>query len=179
MVDIWFSTDAHLYHSNILKFTDVQGNRIRAQFNDIDEMNWHIVDEHNKVVKPGDKWYCLGDLTFKYHDAFENLIQNMNGQKRLLLGNHDRIVGTSLHKYFKKIEIWRVFREFGFVASHIPIYPESLQEKKGITSNVHGHVHQNSLSDVRYLNICPEVVGYKPLHVDEIIKMIKKRGIHG
>ena len=49
--------------------------------------------------------------------------------------------------------------------SRIPMYPESLSRWKG---NIHGHVHDNSLSDSRYINVSVENINYTPINFEEI-----------
>jgi calcineurin-like phosphoesterase family protein len=59
--NIWVSSDFHLRHSNILKFVDHEGNKVR-DFADVDKMDQHLLERHNSVVKPGDIFYTLGDV---------------------------------------------------------------------------------------------------------------------
>ena len=51
MANIFVTSDTHLCHENIIKFTDSSGNRIRP-FNNIWEMNETILQHWNSVVKP-------------------------------------------------------------------------------------------------------------------------------
>ena len=58
MSDIWVISDTHFGHSNILKFTDTNGNLIRgAKFSSLEEMDEHMIDQWNSTVKDGDKVY--------------------------------------------------------------------------------------------------------------------------
>jgi len=170
MADKWFISDTHFFHENILKFTDDDGKRIRP-FNSLDEMHSIMIERWNKVVKPQDKVYHLGDVTFKYDRAFNVLMGALNGQKRLILGNHDKIKGTELMKWFEKVDLWKGFKEGNFTASHIPLRLESLRDGD---FNVHGHIHQNVMEDPHYINVSVEVRDYTPVNYDEIVEEIKK-----
>ena len=61
--NIWFTSDQHFSHGNILKFVDKNGNKIRP-FTQVDEMDEHLIEQWNNNVKKGDKVYHLGDITF-------------------------------------------------------------------------------------------------------------------
>lgn len=164
MADKWFISDTHFFHANILKFTDSEGKRIRP-FNSLEEMHEYIIARWNGVVKDTDKVYHLGDVTFQYHKGFNELMSRLKGQKRLILGNHDKIKGTELLRWFEKVELWKGFKEWNFTATHIPLMLQSLRDGAYC---VHGHVHQNSLGNPNYINVSCEVVDYTPVNIEEI-----------
>lgn len=169
MAEKWFISDTHFFHSNILKFVGNDGNVIRP-FNDVTEMNEYIIRKWNNTVAVNDKVYHLGDVTFKYGKEFNELMSRLKGQKRLILGNHDKIKGTELMRWFEKVDLWKGFKEGGFTCSHIPLRLESLRDGK---FNVHGHIHQNVMDDPHYINVCVEQWNYTPVNYDEIVKKIK------
>lgn len=78
---IWFTSDTHLGHANILKYT-------ARPFNTVDEMNEALIDNWNTVVSPGDVVYHLGDFAFNNHARF---CSRLNGQVVLIEGSHDRM----------------------------------------------------------------------------------------
>lgn len=170
MKDIWFTSDHHFYHGNILKFTDDAGKRIRPEFSSVEEMNSVMADNWNKVVKPGDHVWHLGDFAMGFKQGCEQLIKRLHGRKRITVGNHDEI--KEIAPYFEKVVLWRIFKEFDFTCTHIPLRPGQMRKTR---FNVHGHIHQNVLEDPRYINVCVEHTSYTPLHLDEIRAMIKKR----
>lgn len=164
MRNLWFISDPHFWHANVLKFLDKHGNRMRP-FSSLEEMHETIIENHNRLVKPQDKVYWLGDITFQYHAGFSAIMSRLNGHKRLIVGNHDKIWNPALIKWFDKAMLWRGWKEHNFTASHIPLRLDSLRDGN---YNVHGHVHCNSLQDPHYLNVCVEVRNYTPVHVDQL-----------
>ena len=65
MANIWVVSDCHFGHNNVLKFKDDDGNLIRgSKFSSIEEMDEHLIERWNSVVKAGDKVYNLGDVYF-------------------------------------------------------------------------------------------------------------------
>lgn len=168
--DKWFTSDHHFFHANILKFVNDQGKRIRP-FNSLEEMHELMIERWNGLVKPQDFVYHLGDVTFQYHGPFNNVMSRLNGQKRLVVGNHDKLKNPSLLKWFDKVMLWHGFKEQDFTASHMPLRLESLRDGH---FNVHGHTHQNSLEDTHFINVCVEVRDYYPVHIDTLVKEIKE-----
>lgn len=168
MTDIWFISDTHFGHENILKFKKNDGTPLRA-FSSIDEHDWTIINNWNKLVKPQDKAYILGDIVINKKHLLK--LKSMNGHLRLVRGNHDIEDTKVWMEYFEEIYGVRVFSKEGFVCSHIPIHKECMSRWK---VNVHGHLHGNTLPDKQYMSVCCEQVNYTPVHMDEILTYIRK-----
>lgn len=168
--DKWFISDTHFFHTNILKFIDDGGKRIRP-FDSLEEMHEYMIEKWNKVVKDNDYVYHLGDVTFQYHGLFNNLMHRLKGKKRLIVGNHDKIWNPALINNFEKVDLWKGFKEYNFTAVHIPLMLQSLRDGAYC---VHGHVHQRSLNNPNYINVSVEVRDYTPVNIDEIGAEIKK-----
>jgi len=178
--DIWVISDTHLGHQNILKFTDgATGNLVRGHlFDNIDQMDEYMLEKWNSVVKPGDIVYHLGDVFMGCKDRFKRQWPKFNGSKRLIVGNHDDIPFLSSGGFFKKVQMWRMFPEFGLMFSHVPLHESNLlrlKEKGGkwpedteSLLNVHGHIHQNPSPDGPYRNVSVEAVDYTPVNIEEL-----------
>lgn len=166
----WFISDTHFFHTNMLKFVDDKGHRIRP-FDSLEDMHELMIKNWNSVVGPNDYVYHLGDVTFQYHGAFNNLMHRLNGDKRLIIGNHDKVKQAGLLNHFSKAMIWHGFKEEDFTATHFPHRLESLRDGH---FNVHGHIHQAHLEDPHYINVSVEVRDYTPVHMDTILKEIKE-----
>lgn len=182
MVDRWFLSDTHFGHANIIEYHN-------RPFSSPFEMDEYMIDTWNQTVKPEDHVSHLGDVTMSrggkvQQDTFIRMIKRLNGHKRLYLGNHDHFpVETYLRAGFEKIyATWR--DEGGILFSHIPVHPSAIGSAR---ANVHGHIHSNKSPDPTvftdkdgkvwikpYINISVEVIDYKPVHYDELVKMIEK-----
>lgn len=166
----WFISDTHFFHANILKFTGNDGKRIRP-FDSLEEMHETIVERWNKLVGPNDYVYHLGDVTFQYHRPFQELMYSLNGDKRLIVGNHDKLKQEGLMKHFSKVELWKGFKDHNFTASHFPLPQDMLRDG---AYNVHGHIHQNKSKHPHQINVSVEAIDYTPVHIDQIGDMIRK-----
>lgn len=162
--NIWVISDTHFNHQNILAFKDDLGNPVR-DFESVEQMNEVMVQNWNKVVKPGDKVYHLGDVFFGDKNWFKRHWPRLNGQKRLIVGNHDDIKFLSNGGFFSKVEMWRLFPEFGVVLTHVPIKEDSFRKVK---LNVHGHIHQNKSPEGPYRCVCVEQTNYTPVNIEEL-----------
>lgn len=178
MAEIWFSSDLHLGHANIIKFCN-------RPFKDPAEMNAFLLETHNSYVKPQDHWYNLGDVTMQRGDKpgeFLKLIAQFNGHKRLIMGNHDHYPAGVYLQFFEKVMAMQMFDNIRF--THIPIHPTSMG---GAIANVHGHIHdQDSPEPLDYLdskglrvikpyvNVSIERTAYRPVTLGEIKDLIKK-----
>ena len=102
MENIYITSDIHYSHKNIVggitKWRNEQGeipsDRVR-NFETLEDMNYALVDNINKVVGENDILYFLGDLTLsnngtKSNDEFIEQIKCKN--KYLILGNHDMMI---------------------------------------------------------------------------------------
>ena len=165
MSEIWVVSDTHFGHSNIIKYCD-------RPFPDAAFMDEYIIEQWNSMIKPQDKVYHLGDVYFAQgHTALPKL----NGKKRLILGNHDNGKDPRLVGAFKKIEVWRMFPEFGLLLTHVPVHPSTLGERRENgyrrLKNIHGHTHTNAEPDgdtTDYKCVCVELTDYKPVNIEEL-----------
>ena len=80
--NIFFTSDTHFWHDNIIKFCN-------RPFSSIEEMNDTIIDNWNRVVDNNDIVFHLGDFCFCGSDKFKELVEKLNGRIYLILGNHD------------------------------------------------------------------------------------------
>jgi calcineurin-like phosphoesterase family protein len=176
--DIWISSDLHLQHANILKFIDYEGNKVR-EFDHVNQMDEHLLDRHNSVVKPGDIWYNLGDVFFGDKESFKKLWPKFHGKKRLICGNHDDIPFLSSGGFFSKVQLWRQFPEYELIMTHVPIHESSMYRGKDNTApmlNVHGHIHRLSSPTRMHYNVSVEALDdYTPIHIEDLAVIARER----
>ncbi len=81
----WFSADAHLGHKNISIYCpDRPGDGNTDKMNDIIINNW------NSCVMPDDDVYFLGDMMMGQSIYWEGLLNRLQGNIHLIVGNHDK-----------------------------------------------------------------------------------------
>lgn len=182
MPNTFFIGDTHFGHANILTFKDNDGNPLRP-FASVEEMDEHMIEKWNEVVRPQDVIYHMGDIAMnRKHLVY---LERCNGRKKLVRGNHDTAPLRFYVRHFDQIHGVKVFAipkdkgGGGFIATHIPIHEGSFSRFR---ANVHGHLHCNKVTkwkaaygpvpDERYINVCVEQINYTPIAIEEIYDRI-------
>lgn len=151
MSRVFHIADLHFGHRKIAEYT---GER---RFKDEQERTDTIIANWNSVVGKRDCVWVLGDVAFG-RTALAR-VGELNGTKKLVLGNHDTLPIEEYLKYFSKV-YGVVAWKSGVIMSHVPVHPFQLHTRFRI--NIHGHLHANDYADPRYLNVCCEQVDYTP-----------------
>lgn len=168
MPNAFVISDLHLGHNNILKFTRSDGQRLRP-FNSLEEMHGTIIENWNSVVKPQDKVYVLGDVAFG-SDALQ-IMKAMHGHKRLVRGNHDLYNIKNYLAVFE--EVYGVRQIDGVWMTHVPMHEDCVNGAR-VKVNIHGHLHYNVIEHQKYFNASVERINYTPIHIDEVLSIVKK-----
>lgn len=174
--DTWLLFDPHFNHRKIITFKQRDGVTPLRDFATIEEMNETIIENYNKVVKPGDKVYFGGDVGTE----LAQIMPRLPGRRQLIVGNHDHEPIQLYAKWFRKIALWKYVTPdshgvpLNMIVTHAPLHKVSFYYKSAFC--VHGHIHMDEpLLGRRYLNLACELVGYRPVHVEEAADMILKR----
>lgn len=138
-----------------------------------------MIENWNKVVRPGDKVYHLGDVYMGDGDRFLRNFARLNGKKRLILGNHDEIKQrdrVKLDTLFEKVLLFRSFKDFGrgLMLTHVPVHPTSIIRAGEGAVNVHGHIHNKKSPKGPYFCVCVEQIDYTPIHIEDVAKKVRK-----
>ena len=82
--NIFFTSDMHFNHSNILRFCN-------RPWNDMKSMRQGLIDRWNSVVTNNDYVFNLGDFMFTGNDKdVKDIIDSLNGKSIYMIpGNHD------------------------------------------------------------------------------------------
>lgn len=136
--NIWFSSDLHLNHSKIIEYCN-------RPFSSTEEMNETIISNWNKVVKPGDIVFCLGDIALGGSSVLNALIPKLNGKIHLILGNHDiRNWRESYRNLFESVseQLTVEIDKKTFILTHFPLlcYHGTWGTEMNVI-NLHGHCH--------------------------------------
>jgi calcineurin-like phosphoesterase family protein len=163
MTTTFFIGDTHFGHKNIIKFDSTRAFR---QFATIEEHDEELVRRWNSVVSKNDTVWHLGDFAFGSTNV--EIAGRLNGHKKLVLGNHDHYPSEVYLKHFHKL--YGTVAIEGALLSHIPVHPGSI-ERFGV--NIHGHLHSETIGDVRYVCVSCEQINLTPVVWEEISGKIK------
>jgi calcineurin-like phosphoesterase family protein len=158
---LFFTADQHFYHEGIIEIC-------KRPYKNSNEMEKNLISNYNSVVGLDDEVYFLGDLTFlKNRNIIKSLLSKLNGQKHLILGNHDYLNPFG-------------YVECGFLTVHTCLIIDTEIGKIGLThdpaiTNVNtnipwlcGHVHNLFTSIGSVVNVGVDVCDYCPISIDQI-----------
>jgi calcineurin-like phosphoesterase family protein len=158
MSNVFFASDHHFGHANILNFKRDDGVTPLRVFEDVNHMNEYMVMQHNRVVGHNDKVYFLGDVTMARNAEGLKVLGRMNGTKILIKGNHDACKVSQYMEYFKDIR--GVYHIDGLVMSHLHHREVLLEGTK--------------VPDKRYFSVCMERLDdYQPIALEEMKRRFK------
>jgi calcineurin-like phosphoesterase family protein len=182
MPNLFFASDHHFHHRKIVEGFTASGKEPTSRpFSSIEEHDEILIQNHNMVVRPEDTVWFGGDVFLSGGDGKEfnyDLLNRMNGNKKLILGNHDthRKI-ESYRPYFSQIVGYsEMAGHFGkIILSHIPVHTSQFDTR--FKANIHGHTHSFCIDDPRYFNISMEAINYIPISYESIKKILKDRGV--
>lgn len=175
--NIWFSSDWHLDHKNIIKFD-------KRPFNSIEEMNESIIVNYNKLVNYDDDFYFLGDFCFSSNKSkIENFLSRLTGNLHFIKGNHDhRDIIKLYEKYGQYLgELKEITVNTGDVIEQKIVlchYAMKVWNKSHRGSwHLYGHSHHSLPDDNNSLSFDVGCNGwdYKPLNLMDVKKVMNKK----
>jgi calcineurin-like phosphoesterase family protein len=181
---IWFVSDEHYDHANILLYAN-------RPFNTVNHMQSVFVANHNSIVKPEDEVYHLGDFSMN-EKTVPIILPQLNGRHTLVHGNHDRTFPTHKHheaatqRYLQYgfVGVYQELHNFhGFHLCHLPHTEEGKHGQKFAewrpTANretylLHGHVHNSWKVNGKQINVGVDQWNYFPVSLDEIKALVER-----
>ena len=168
-MNVYFISDTHFNHKNIIDYTS-------RDFRTVEDMNKHIITEWNKIVRGKDTVYFLGDFCFGKKETWKHFLDQLNGTIHIVLGNHD---GKRSAQWYRDVGFDRVYHhpiilDDFYILSHKPI--EFLNTKMPY-ANIHGHTHDECFASDQRINVCVEVLDFKPIEFNEIKARFKNEEI--
>lgn len=176
---IWFTADTHFNHENVIEFS-------KRPFANLEDMTRKFINKWNERVKPGDTVYHLGDFALSYgekhRELINNLLADLNGQKWLIKGNHDRKEVTSNPRWVKVIDYHEIKVDLGgehkqrIVMCHYAMRVWN-QCHRG-SWMLHGHSHGN-LTDIggKTMDVGVDCHEYRPISLEEVASYMETRSI--
>ena len=96
---VWFTADTHFGHKNIIRYC-------QRPFVDVEEMNRVLIENWNSVVGSDDLVFHLGDFSVGGAAEWTSLLNILNGEIFLILGNHDmNNVDQGFMRRFKRVSM--------------------------------------------------------------------------
>lgn len=175
----FFTSDHHFYHANIMKYCN-------RPFTNVKDMNGVMIDRWNAVVRQGDLVYYLGDFGLSHKHKLREIMEQLNGEKLLIKGNHD---GHSRASYIEKVGFIDVLPSCyldDLALCHYPRSGDTEEEEKYNLKRMQipddkwlicGHVHDAWRIKGRDFNVGVDVNNYYPVRIDNLLLEIAKKEV--
>ncbi|MEK6833173.1 MAG: metallophosphoesterase family protein [Nanoarchaeota archaeon] len=168
-MEIFFSSDLHINHFNIIEYSN-------RPFKDVYEMNETIISNWNKVVKPNDIVYFLGDFIFSRDiNEIERYIKMLNGKINIIFGNHDKVVKRANGFYSKNVVLEEYIDNQLVVMYH---YAMRVWNKSHFGSYMlHGHSHGTlpELDNLLSFDVGVDANNFTPVSYERVKNRMSKK----
>ena len=167
MSKVWFTSDTHFFHANIIRFCN-------RPFNNVEEMNEVLIENWNKVVEPDDVVWHLGDFSYNHRLADNEIIfDQLNGRKNLIIGNHDKRAVTdlkwdSIHSYYE-------LRGHGGIDTIVLFHYPMRSWNKAFHGSFHlyGHCHATIPDFNNSCDVGVDAFNFYPVNIETIKERVK------
>lgn len=171
---IYFTSDLHLGHANIIRFCN-------RPFSDVDEMDETIIANWKSRVTDRDDVYILGDLMYRAKADPDDVLSRLPGRKHLVVGNHDHtwLSRVDIDKHFVEVKDIIVLKTGGITMTlcHYPMlsWPHSFYGSYMVYGHIHNSVQEEDdweyiREQERMLNAGVDVNGFYPVTFEEMVR---------
>lgn len=185
--NIWFTSDPHYSHKNLIKSLSSWKSGAHRDFKSVDEHNQVLVKNINNCVKHNDVLFLLGDVAFQGYENVKKFRDQLHCQEiHLILGNHDQHIKTNrdnLQSCFTSVSTrLEVFIDDKmFVLDHYPIR----EWEAGHKGSFMLYGHQHNLPQTRFSNGDGRTMDvgldgnpdFRPYSYNEILGLLENRSL--
>lgn len=178
---IYFTSDLHFNHDKEFIYKP-------RGFNSVEEMNNAIINNWNNIVTDDDLTYVLGDLILGGNSGTErglDLIKQLRGEIKIILGNHDTKARTEAYKTLPNVTSILYadrlkYNGYSFFLTHFPCITSNLEKEtlKQCTINLFGHTHSKDKFYLEYpfmYNVALDAHDNKPVWIENILQNLKNK----
>jgi calcineurin-like phosphoesterase family protein len=186
----FYTSDSHIWHRNIIRHCN-------RPFASVEEMNETLTERWNAVVSPFDTVIRLGDVGMGWKPQTAEVVEQLNGYKVLIPGNHDEVSSVAgaarrerfLSRYLEVFdEVWDE-TESGYPIAdwevrlcHYPSQGDSRDYDRHVHLRppddgmplLHGHTHSHEkISGPRAFHVGVDAHNFTPVPEEEIVAWLE------
>jgi len=183
---LFFTSDPHFYHANIIKYCD-------RPYHNAKSMTEDLIKKWNETVPEDGHIFMLGDLSMTAKtDAIKWVMHQLNGTKYLIIGNHDRSnvarghIGGMWQDIADIMEISVADEEISggyqkLVMCHYPMitWNGSHRGSWQLFGHVHGTLDKSDKLSPNQLDVGVDSHKFRPISYEEIKIIITKKNLNG
>lgn len=174
---IYFTADLHFGHSNVISYEN-------RPFQTVEEMDGALIQNWNRRVSPEDEIFILGDLTLKGPEKANAILEQLQGRKYLVRGNHDGYVERAAfcQAHFQWVKDYHelVYQGRRFILCHYPLLSWNGMWRGAV--HLHGHQHnppcyneENRKIGLARLDVGVDAQNMAPISLEELLAFWKAR----
>ena len=172
---IYFTADLHFGHSNVISYEN-------RPFQTVEEMDGALIQHWNRRVSPEDEIFILGDLTLKGPEKANAVLEQLQGRKYLVRGNHDGYVERAAfcQAHFQWVKDYHelVYQGRRFILCHYPLLSWNGMWRGAV--HLHGHQHnppcyneENRKIGLARLDVGVDAQNMAPISLEELLAFWK------
>ncbi len=172
---IYFTADLHFGHSNVISYEN-------RPFQTVEEMDGALIQNWNRRVSPEDEIFILGDLTLKGPEKANAVLEQLQGRKYLVRGNHDGYVERAAfcQAHFQWVKDYHelVYQGRRFILCHYPLLSWNGMWRGAV--HLHGHQHnppcyneENRKIGLARLDVGVDAQNMAPISLEELLAFWK------
>jgi len=167
---VFFTADLHVGSKNIIGYCN-------RPYTSVEEMDEALITNWNSTVRTKDIIFILGDVIWGTQN-YSTVMSKLNGQKHLILGNHDN------KQVYKKLMIDGVIQSMnqvkGITIDNNYIWMSHYCHRTWNGSHrgsfhLFGHSHSTLKTTNRSMDVGVDNCNYKPISYDEVYELLKDR----
>jgi calcineurin-like phosphoesterase family protein len=167
---IWFTADTHFGHAGALGL-------YRRPFASLAEMDSTMVERWNKVVRPKDEIWHLGDFAVRQKPArVAELLGGLNGIKHLITGNNDDAAIRTDSSWCSV----QAYCEIVVDGRHLVLCHYAFRTWRNMGQgwiNLHGHSHGRLVPQPRQCDVGVDAWDFTPISAAEILERVRAKGV--
>lgn len=194
MKNIWFTSDTHYHHKNIVRGTtswigegEIHGISRTRDFDTLEEHDEVLISNFNNLIKENDEVWHLGDWSFGGHEQIKIFRDRLKCKNiNLIFGNHDQHIepiDSPYRKLFNSVQYVKEFylkidctlsNKYGKLGIFLSHYSHQVWNGSH-HGNIHlfGHSHGSLKGIGRSMDVGVDTNNLYPYHLDEVLFFLK------
>jgi len=194
MKNIWFTSDTHYHHKNIVRGTtswigegEIHGISRTRNFDTLEEHDEVLISNFNNLIKENDEVWHLGDWSFGGHEQIKIFRDRLKCKNiNLIFGNHDQHIepiDSPYRKLFNSVQYVKEFylkidctlsNKYGKLGIFLSHYSHQVWNGSH-HGNIHlfGHSHGSLKGIGRSIDVGVDTNNLYPYHLDEVLFFLK------
>ena len=184
--NLWFTSDTHWNHKNIVKGTTNWGdtNQRCREFDTLEEHNTKIIQNINEVVKYSDTLYHLGDWSFGGFEAIKKFRDQLHCRTiHLVFGNHDHHIENNRENCQDLFASAQYYKEFSttwgqrIILSHYAMRVWNKSHHGSWMLYGHSHGTLSGYEGYKTMDVGVDTNDLKPYSIEDLKHILDKRTV--